>query len=547
MKSSDWHPSWVTENRTPSFISTSEPSQEDEKDIQELLNPGDFNGGSVLWGNMPAIDLINLGANEADAQKDFSLAFVASGDLRHMMKTVNSLPSNFTGKLDILINDANPYVFCRNLALLLILACVPDEKLAADIALHFWYSVFMPAEYRLRVLWRITSFMKHFGDPATRGKPYPLGPTSNLTVPWLDEGHKKCLQHYMFDPETSPEYTGVTIDDAQAEYDRVRMAPSRRDYRDRMYALLKPSHRVAFYQYRQYGIVLPFGAANAHFNNANSSLFSLDGKWLQTDYADPLEGWDAEEVIESGKAHGAQAEDIYGCLYFFLSTQLRTMAQRIRKLPISFKLFSTEACALAKGIGGDTFTDMGITSNTRFDRIEVSNILDFNYVGTRGVLTAWSPFLGQGKHAAIVGYYMNWFMIQKDGRAQGASRSMMNQLTKQIAARSGILDSRSLLDVHNLECLKTEMFIFFADMDALYENSKPFEKFLTKEKLDTILREVKLKLRAQHKIVPHRLNVPLAAPSHALPSFPTKESWYYYTKLYSNTWVERFVEFSREL
>ena len=47
------------------------------------------------------------------------------------------------------------------------------------------------------------------------------------------------------------------------------------------------------------------------------------------------------------------------------------------------------------------------------------------------------------------------------------------------------------------------MFSLLANMDALYENSKPFEKFLAKQELDSILREVKLKLRAQHKIVPH--------------------------------------------
>ena len=151
-----------------------------------------------------------------------------------------------------------------------------------------------------------------------------------------------------------------------------------------------------------------------------------------------------EEVIERGKAHGTQAEDIYGCLYFFLSTQLRMLAQRMRKFPISFKLFSTEACALAKAIGEDIFTDMGITSSTRFDRVEVSNILDFNYVGTRGVLTAWSPLLGQGKHAAIVGYYMNWIMVQQDGRAQNASESTTKQLTKQMIERSGMVSDSNI-------------------------------------------------------------------------------------------------------
>ncbi|KAJ2924336.1 hypothetical protein H1R20_g12763, partial [Candolleomyces eurysporus] len=383
MRSSDWQPSWVIERRTPSFMG---PTDEDVKSFSNLGDLG-FNGGSSLWGNMPAIDLINLSVNEADAQKDFSLAFV-------------------------------------------------DENLAADIALHFWYSAFMPAEYRLQILGCVSAFLKHFVDPASQEKPYPLGATSNFEIPWLSEQHRKCLLHYMFDPD-SPHSAGIAIDDAQAEYDRVRMAPERRDYRDRMYTNLKPSHRVAFYAFRRYGIVLPLGAANAHFNCANSSLFSLEGKWLQTDYADPLSGWDTEEVVQSGKAHGAQAEDIYGCLYFFLSTNLRTLTQRIRKFPISFKLFSVEACALSKEIKKNTFDKMGISSNTTFDRVEVSNILDVNYVGIRNVLTAWSPLLGQDKHAAIVGYFMNWVMVQKDGRVQGSGESGMKQATKKLLERKG--------------------------------------------------------------------------------------------------------------
>ena len=86
--------------------------------------------------------------------------------------------------------------------------------------------------------------------------------------------------------------SSLSIDDVQGEYDRVRAAPSQRDFRERMYLSLRPSHRVAFQEFRRFGIVLPFGAPNAHFNVSNSSLFSPEGKWLQTDFADPLEGWE---------------------------------------------------------------------------------------------------------------------------------------------------------------------------------------------------------------------------------------------------------------
>lgn len=201
----------------------------------------------------------------------------ASGDLRHIVSTINALPSNFSGILDILVNDLTTPVFCRNIILLLILGTISDEKLAADVALHFWYSAFIPAEYHLRISVALISFLKH-------DKPvFPLGPHSTLSS-WISPNAKEYFLHL-----TS---SSISISDAQDEYDRVRTAPSRCDYRDRMYVGLRPSHRVAFLAYRRFGIVLPFGAINAHFNSPNLSLFSPGVKWLQTDYADPLEGWE---------------------------------------------------------------------------------------------------------------------------------------------------------------------------------------------------------------------------------------------------------------
>ena len=101
---------------------------------------------------------------------------------------------------------------------------------------------------------------------------------------WLSTQAMQCLSHFISLP--------ISVSDSQDEYVRVRNAPSRRDFRDRMYVGLRPSHQVAFIEYRHSGIVLPFGAAKAQFNCPNCSLFSPDGKWLQTDYADPLEGWE---------------------------------------------------------------------------------------------------------------------------------------------------------------------------------------------------------------------------------------------------------------
>jgi len=103
------------------------------------------------------MDLINLGKNENDASQDLSIALIglcwfscycghriitsaASGDLRHVVETINSLPDDYSGHLQVLINDVTLPVVARNIAILLILGTVSDETMAADIALHFWYS-----------------------------------------------------------------------------------------------------------------------------------------------------------------------------------------------------------------------------------------------------------------------------------------------------------------------------------------------------------------------------------------------------------------------
>lgn len=81
------------------------------------------------WGNMPAYDILNLRNNEgydSSRQKDLSIAFVASGDLRNFVRTVNELPEDYTGSLNVLLNDRNPWICCRNLLILLILGGMSD-------------------------------------------------------------------------------------------------------------------------------------------------------------------------------------------------------------------------------------------------------------------------------------------------------------------------------------------------------------------------------------------------------------------------------------
>jgi hypothetical protein len=128
--------------------------------------------------------------------------------------------------------------------------------------------------------------------------------------------------------------------------------------------------------------------------------------------------------VKAGKVHGAQRADLYGCLYFYLSEQLRSFADRLSKFRISFRVFDRDARDLAKNLHMGTFVGQGLPKGIRFDRIDVSNIIDTEYVGVPNVLQDWAPLLSDtNRFATIVGYSMNW-VPKQPGAKPGEGESM---------------------------------------------------------------------------------------------------------------------------
>jgi len=64
----NWVPAWVIEKRTPGFLVPPGSNQSSE---------GNTSGtNKYLWGNMPAIDILNLHANEGMGyEQDLTLLF----------------------------------------------------------------------------------------------------------------------------------------------------------------------------------------------------------------------------------------------------------------------------------------------------------------------------------------------------------------------------------------------------------------------------------------------------------------------------------------
>jgi len=244
---------------------------------------------------MPAVDVINLRRNEKDSTADFNVALIGQSTLppvrlflilacssqgrepfRHFMETIAGLPEDYSGKLNFLISDGCAEVAARFLLAVLVLGAGSDTNVAVDMVIHLLYSVFLPKGY----LQIIKNMIGLFGEHLEEG------------IPWLGDGngYVRVLLAFRIIPLLQKwEQSTLTMDSAQKEYDRMRNAPHREDFTQRMYSSLRPSHRLAFWEFRRFGLVLPFGALNAHFNAPNVTLFSADsGKWLQTDHTDPL-------------------------------------------------------------------------------------------------------------------------------------------------------------------------------------------------------------------------------------------------------------------
>ena len=125
-------------------------------------------------------------------------------------------------------------------------------------------------------------------------------------------------------------------------------------------------------------------------------------------------------VVEAGKAHGAVRADLYGCLYFYLSDLLREFADRLGRFRVSFRMFQSDAGELSKTMQSGALSPYGVPATTRFDRIDVSNIIDIEYMGILRVLSDWGPLLSSdtNKHASLVGYSMNWAAHQQGAKAE---------------------------------------------------------------------------------------------------------------------------------
>lgn len=186
-----------------------------------------------------------------------------------------------------------------------------------------------------------------------------------------------------------------------------------------------------------------------------------------------------------------------GCLFFHVREQLANFAERLRRFHVSIHITSDDARELAKHLRGEAEA-----SNIRgFDRIEVSNITDQEYIGVQGVLSSWGPLLNKdNKQAAIVGTFMNWVVHEPSARAESAGPRVASKLMKELVEAQFIDLKPSLLRkgaTANFEIMKLA-----SSIDLKYENSSAFLGYLRKARADDAAEKSGLKRRQRNQIAP---------------------------------------------
>ncbi|KAL0569362.1 hypothetical protein V5O48_012597, partial [Marasmius crinis-equi] len=505
-----WQPGWIEENREPRFLaSLSWPNG--------LLTRPASNTPHIF----PALDVLQYSCNERERAKkmDFKFCFTSCSDIRNLVKTVNSLPKDYSGRCEILMNDTDATVINRNLVILFaLLSAGPSLDEAAELATHLMYSTALTpqcAAYLQRCVDYIyasdnsqneQSVMSFRVRLATRG----LGSAIHSTQTMMGVRQLMEMFHGL-----SP----FTLSSAMKSMRCTTNQHDNADNWDWFLSKLAPPHRMSFKNYRETGILSPFSLNTTNFTQPNRLLFSPHGEWLG-DF-NPLRGWDMAPVIASGEKYGVDPADIFGCLFFHVKSQLREFARRVKDFKIDIHLTQFDPKILSKGLVSGALGP-GFEGGGCFDRVDTGCLIES--IEIRECLAEWGPLLNKAnRHSTLLMSTRTWH----EGLPNGSTMARLNPR----AALASIMKKCFKIPRLNSKFKKSlseglrspKLLRMIESLDAFYDHDEAFQEFLKAQKADTVLKALGLELRSQHQVHPKRFGVPVQASDHQLPCLARNE------------------------
>lgn len=173
------------------------------------------------------------------------------------------------GTVHLHINDHDFTVTARNVIILLIFFTFDDAALAAEHAIHVFYSAFLTKacfdamQNKIkRLVQDVCTKIVDRSANAVLGKTWKFGASSIRLILTKSAWHNLLS---FFDVPA-----GTKKETAQKARSTVVSAPERIDYVHRLLLKQEPAHRVSIMHFREDGLLLPLGAARAEFQIPNS-------------------------------------------------------------------------------------------------------------------------------------------------------------------------------------------------------------------------------------------------------------------------------------
>ncbi|ESK84745.1 hypothetical protein Moror_582 [Moniliophthora roreri MCA 2997] len=519
-----WQPSWILENRDPKFIST------------------------VAWSPLseehhcyPAMDILQLGHNEGildAANMDFKLCFTACSDIRNLVKTVNSLPKDYSGYCSILINDTDALSLNRSLVILFaLLSPGPSIDEAAELVTHLMYSSFLTPQ--------AAGYVQSCVDYIYASDPCDSKMSFRVKLPTRGTGSSICSTQAVVGPRQVLEmFTDHwSADDAAKVMKRSLDMDTGGDTWDLFMSKLMPSHRLSFNAYRESGILMPFSMNTTRFTQPNRLLFSPEGKWLGT--LNPLQGWDMNPTLLSGERHGADPADLCGCLFFHVKNQLREFARRVKDLNVDILLTQFDPKILSKGLssgalGFERVSDGGERAML-FDRVHTEDLVE--RVGLKECLADWAPLLNPRNPCSSLLMCAGSRKLSTTWDTS-PKRNPRAALATIIRKCSGWVVHPKLKKSFSLGLRSPKLLRLIESLDAFYDHDEALSELLENPEIDLMAESFGVYLRRQNCVHPKRFGVPLEAPDHQLPSM-NRDEFYQLATLCAVNFSVRFIEFAR--
>jgi hypothetical protein len=191
-----------------------------------------------------------------------------SGDLRHVISTINSLPLGYSKTCDITLNDPNVNIVIRNAFMLMIAFLYPNKPEAAHAIVQLWYSIGLSKIMWQKIKSELLPFVQRAWDRKKKGKA-----TSQISQRWTKEqaSMRLTLTRRQWKQMMELLTADDDIDYEEAVISRHKMiAEKKEEMRRNMKIYEMPvDHRRSHARYLNTGMLVPFGYPVGKFNVPN--------------------------------------------------------------------------------------------------------------------------------------------------------------------------------------------------------------------------------------------------------------------------------------